>query len=393
MKRFRDIALLTLPALVASTCSFSIVTASTVSAAPCMGNGSSAGSIANGSVAGGPNPIPWLNGSDGRLPDLQGTTTAVAHITGPRSANDTIRRFSVLGTDLGIMWDNGNGQILTAFGDTVGITTDPLCGLVGDWRSNILLRSSDRHLADGMSIDSSPLDRPGHSKEIIPSLKVPGVEKTTIPTTGISVGGTQYINFMSVRSWGDPGEWDTNSSAIAVSHDNGENWNVDRLTTRPNIPGTGNENFQMGSYVKHDGFVYAFGTPSGRSGAARLSRVPEAEITNLAKYEYWDGKGWVPRDPRAATPVIPGPVSELSVQYNEYLGKFIAMYTDAGNSIVMRTSERLESGWSEPRVLVSSQQVPEVYGAYMHPWSQGSQLYFLATTWTDCNVMLMRTSL
>ena len=36
--------------------------------------------------------------------------------------NDTIRRFAITGTDLGIMWDNGDPirQVLMAFGDTYG---------------------------------------------------------------------------------------------------------------------------------------------------------------------------------------------------------------------------------------------------------------------------------
>ncbi|AWK71891.1 carbohydrate-binding domain protein [Rhodococcus oxybenzonivorans] len=388
MTKLRRVVSLAMPALLASTCTFFAWSPSVATAAPCLGSGS-LGSSSNNDI----NPIPWLNGSDGRLPELRGHTQAVAHITGPRSTNDTIFRFSVLGTDLGIMWDNGAGQVLTAFGDTVGLSDNPLCGLVGDWRSNILLRSSDRDLTNGMSIENSPVDRPNHSKEIIQSKKIPGVEQTVIPTTGISVGPVQYINYMSVRSWGAPGEWETNASGIAYSVDNGENWVTDPLTLRPNVPGTGAENFQMGSYVKHDGFVYAFGTPSGRSGDARLSRVPEAEIRNLTAYEYWDGKAWVKANAALAAPVIPGPVSELSVQFNEYLGQFVAMYTDAGNSVVMRRSDRLESGWSAPEVLVSSRDVPELYGAYMHPWSKGSDLYFLATTWSDYNVMLLRTNL
>ena len=394
MTRLRRVASLAMPALLASTCTFFTMAPPVATAAPCLGGTGSLGSSGSNQ---GINPIPWLNGSDGRLPELRGKTQAIAHITGPRSSNDTIGRFRVLGTDLGIMWDNGGGEILTAFGDTVGLSDNPLCGLVGDWRSNILLRSSDKDLTDGMGIDNSPIDTPNHSKEIIQSKKIPGVEQTVIPTTGISVGegpgATQYINYMSVRSWGAPGEWDTNASGIAYSVDNGENWVTDPLTLRPNVPGTGAENFQMGSYVKHDGFVYAFGTPSGRSGDARLSRVKEADIRNLTLYEYWDGKAWVKANATVATPVIPGPVSELSVQFNEYLGQFVAMYTDAGNSVVMRRSDHLESGWSEPEVLVSSRDVPELYGAYMHPWSKGSDLYFLATTWSDYNVMLLRTNL
>ena len=172
--------------------------------------------------------IPWLNGTDGKLPELQGRTSAVEYITGALSPNQTVERFNVLGTDLGILWDNGAGQVLTAFGDTVGIGSDPLCsGVVGDWRSNVLFRSSDGNLSDGMNIDSSPTDRPNHSREIIGSLKVTGVETSSIPTTGISVGGVQYVNYMSIRSWGGSGEWVTNFSQIASSHDNGETWQVE----------------------------------------------------------------------------------------------------------------------------------------------------------------------
>nr|NKW58083.1 DUF4185 domain-containing protein [Prescottella equi] len=38
-------------------------------------------------------------------------------------------------------------------------------------------------------------------------------------------------------------------------------------------------------------YVYEFGTPSGRSGEARLARVPKADIRNLDAYEYRTGSG------------------------------------------------------------------------------------------------------
>nr|WP_094274636.1 DUF4185 domain-containing protein [Rhodococcus sp. OK302] len=345
--------------------------------------------------SGGPtNPIPWLNGTNGNLPELQGRTSAVEYITGALSPNQTVERFNVLGTDLGIMWDNGAGQVLTVFGDTVGIGSDLLCsGVVGDWRSNVLFRSGDGNLSDGMNIDSSPTDRPNHSREIIGSLKVTGVETSSIPTTGISVNGVQYVNYMSVRSWGGSGEWATNFSQIASSHDNGETWQVEPSSARPNLPLTGNANFQMGSFVKDGGYVYNFGTPPGRFSEARLSRVKEEAIVDAAAYEYWDGKGWVPNNPDVAVPVLDGDVSELSVQYNNYLGRFVAMYSDASGSLVLRTADQLTGPWSASDVVIGSGAVPGLYGAYMHPWSQGQDLYFLATTWSDYNVMLMRTTL
>ncbi|MGG7100300.1 DUF4185 domain-containing protein [Rhodococcus sp. 24CO] len=345
--------------------------------------------------SGGPtNPIPWLNGTDGNLPDLQGRTSAVEYITGALSPNQTVERFNVLGTDLGIMWDNGAGQVLTVFGDTVGLNSDPTCGgVVGDWRSNVLFRSADGILSDGMNIDSSPVDRPNRSREIIDSLKVTGVETSSIPTTGIAVGGVQYVNYMSVRSWGGSGEWVTNFSQIASSRDNGETWQVEPASARPNLPLTGNANFQMGSFVKDGGYVYNFGTPSGRFGEARLSRVKEESIVDVAAYEYWDGKSWVPNKPDVATPVLDGDVSELSVQYNNYLGKFVAMYSNEWGALVLRTADQLTGPWSAPDIVIEPGAVPGLYGAYMHPWSQGQDLYFLATTWSDYNVMLMKTTL
>lgn len=47
-----------------------------------------------------------------------GEATMVARLTGPGSINDTPGRYNIYGTDLGTMWDNGNGEILAAFGDT-----------------------------------------------------------------------------------------------------------------------------------------------------------------------------------------------------------------------------------------------------------------------------------
>lgn len=377
-----------------------------------------------GSSGGPAHPIPWLNGQSGGLPSLSGRTQAIEHITGYQSPNETIPRFNVAGTDLGIMWDNGLGGTLLAFGDTNGINDDPLCEpLVGDWRSNVLLRSTDTNLANGMRVDSAPLDRPGHAREVLPSLKVPGVEFTVIPTSGIAVpipgGMRQYMSFMSVRSWDLPGEWTTNYSAIGYSDDNGETWNaptfgaltdVRSLGAAPAILDAaqsvrlrdtpGNANFQMAAFTRShdpaDANVYSFGTPSGRSGPARLSRVHQDNVLNIAAYEYWDGAAWVAGDPTRAANVLDGPVSELSVGWNAYLGKYIAMYSSGARSLVIQTAHELTGPWTDPYTVISAAAVPTLYGGFMHPASNASgdrQLYFVGTTWSDYNVMLLRTDL
>ena len=74
----------------------------------------------------------------------------------PLLAN-TVGRYSVWGTDVGVMWDNGiadnpatpinEHQILIALGDTFGADN-----MTGVWRPNTIFRSSDVDLANGMEI-------------------------------------------------------------------------------------------------------------------------------------------------------------------------------------------------------------------------------------------------
>ena len=336
------------------------------------------------------NPIPVLNGTNG-LPVLHGRSQAVAQATGLLSANRT-QDYNVLGTDLGIMWDHGDGQVLTAFGDTAGLgIPNLLAGSLWSWRSNILVRSSDRDLADGMTFDSTPRDIVGQSKELIPSPKIPFVEISRIPTAGIAVDGVQYMSMMSVKNWGDPGKWVTNYSSLAFSADNGENWVEAAATRRP--PENGNRNFQMGAFVRDGGFVYQYGTPAGRGGLVHLARVPEKEILDLGAYEYWDGGAWVPKNPDVAAPIAFGGVGELSVQYNAFLGQYLMLTTDERNSVVMRRAPAPTGPWGAPEVLIDGPELPSMYGAYMHPWSSGPDLYFLTTVHSNYNVLLMRTTL
>ena len=398
------------------------------SAAPCdpwppagIGGGSgSLGGSSGGSIgAPGAPATPWHDGGAGYIPVLEGRTTTVELLTGPTSPNDTVDRFGIWGTDLGIMWENGGAggedQVHMALGDTMGD-----CSVPGDqWRSNILFRSSDPTLSDGMRIDDAPMEREGMAKSILPRSDMPG-ETTVIPTAGVEVGGTQYLRYMSVERWGLPGEWTTNYSALARSTDNGENWEpvsgtARRGTASMPLPAdlgdqyTRHADGQMSAFLKHrvDGrdYVYEYLTPSGRSGSARLARVPAAQIEDMDAYEYWDGSGWS-ADHGDAVPVLGAgapladttTVSELSVTWSEHLDRFIAIYNNRANNIVMAQAESPEGPWSGEDILVSYRQVPTLYGAFAHPWSpavqtDGDELYYTMSTWDAYNVFLMRTDL
>lgn len=208
-------------------------------------------------------------------------TSVVGWVTGPDSPNKTIPRFAITGTDLGIIWDNGdpgNRQVLMAFGDTNGY-----CMIPGkQWRYNALLRTSDGALSNTIAVpdgvvgnkySGAPVWRPGIAKQVINSINTAPEETGIIPTAGVAVGQHQFVNFMSIKSWDNNGAWTTNFSAIATSTDNGETWGVYPGTIRQ--PGDGNENFQMGAFLKPgpgDPYLYSFGTPNGRGGAAYVAR-------------------------------------------------------------------------------------------------------------------------
>ena len=342
-------------------------------------------------------------------------TSLVGWVTGPDSPNDTVGRFAITGTDLGIMWDNGDPashQVLMAFGDTYGY-----CSVRGQqWRYNTLFRSQDGALSKTISVPNgvvsnqysgSPLWAPGLSKQIVNSTKWAPSETGIIPTAGISAGRSQYLNFMSIKSWDSNGSWTTNFSAIAVSPDNGEHWGVypgtvrssapDRVPGAPFVPG--NENFQQGAFLKPgpgDPYLYSFGTPSGRGGSAYVARVLPGYVPDLRKYEYWntDSNSWVPSNPGAATPVIPGPVAEMSAQFNTYLKQYLVLYTNGANDVVARTAPAPQGPWSPEQLLVPSMQFPGgIYGPFLHPWSTGRELYYNLSLWSAYNVMLMKTVL
>lgn len=330
-------------------------------------------------------------------------TALVGWVTGPNSPNNTLQRFAVSGTDLGIMWDNGSHQILMAFGDTSGYCSAP----GNQWRYNVLMRSSDNQLADTVKVSDSPLWAQGISRQVVNSTKWAPDETGIIPTAGISVGGKQYLSYMSIKSWDANGAWTTNYSAIAVSPDNGDRWGIYpgsvRTPREGAIPGAkhapGNENFQQGAFMKPgpgDPFIYYFGTPSGRSGSAYVSRVAPNSIPDPTRYEYWnsDRGAWVPGDPGAATPVIGGPVGEMSAQYNTYLRQYLAMYCNGTNDVVFSTAPTPQGPWTPGQLLIPSGQYPGgIYAPFLHPWSTGKELYFNLSEWNDYNVMLMKTVL
>jgi hypothetical protein len=390
------------------------------------------------------------------------TSTPVGWVTGQVNGrwpqtNNTSRQ-GVYGTDLGIMWFNGvNSTVQLAFGDTF---SGP--NMTGDWRSNVLLLQdmTDRNLSDGLTLQDT-----GYAYQFIPAARNKvffiGSEVTNIPSSAVYFNGENYVNYFSVKSWDTPGRWTTNYSAMSkfVDGPNGGSWVLQNSTVRSagwfrsSTPyRAGDQNFQQAAYVVQPAdkvptggtqYLYAFGTPSGRAGSAFVSRVAVGSETDLKNYEYWDGSNWVADKPAEAVAILGdstksaglfgfvkdiannpkffggyfagltgaktgGNVSELSVQYNDYLDKYVVLYGNGSNNVVLRTADTPEGPWSDPVTIATSLQYPGLYAPMIHPLSgtgllnseadgtgtpDFSNLYWNMSIWGNYNVVLMQTDL
>jgi hypothetical protein len=317
------------------------------------------------------------------------TTEEVAPVTG-----DITHKFGIHGTDLGILWDNGQGRLLVAFGDTYGVGwgghgAGPPDG--SDWRCNVLAFASNRDLATGLRLDSVVARPNGTAAQVIERDREVD-EHTVIPNSGIAVGGYNYLHYMSVRKWNERG-WDTNYAGIAVSADGGDTWTKPPGAHWPNSP-EGDHPFQICAFAAEQNHVYLMGTTNGRFGPAYLGKCGRYDVLSPASHTYWADGEWV-RDPYRATPVMSGPVGELSVEYNAHFGQWIALHLDEDRAaIVLRWAPELTGPWADGHVIVDGKDYPALYGGYLHPWANdGEDIYFTLSQWGPYNVKLMRSRL
>ncbi|MEU1425673.1 DUF4185 domain-containing protein [Nocardia sp. NPDC005746] len=323
----------------------------------------------------------------------------VNQVTGHGSSNRTDMRWSVDGTDLGLMWETEPGRIAVVFGDTFGKGWEPVGAGNGDqdWRSNAIAFSTERDLSKGLVLDAFAQNSRCHAAEILASRKVDNFEITTIPTSGFALHGRQYLTYMSVARWSrvKPGMWWTTLGGLAWSDDGGDTWTKSEWARWDNVFGLGR--FQVMAMAPHDGYAYMFGTPNGRFGTIALARVPSDQVLNKSAYQYWIGNTWVPAfgpDELLATPVVSGTAGEVSVRYDASTRRWQMLYLDLDRgALVLRTAAEPQGTWTDPVTLVDTREYPTTYGGFIHPWSSGNDLYFTMSAWNSYNVYLMHAKL
>ncbi|HEX7036727.1 MAG TPA: DUF4185 domain-containing protein [Pseudomonadales bacterium] len=320
----------------------------------------------------------------GNAPVRVGASEKLAALTGPESSNATADRWGIHGADLGHMFWH-RGKLHMVFGDTFGYP-----GLGGrNWRSNTMAVIADPDPASGLPFEAMITGDNGLAKELIPSKKVDRVEKTVIPTYGVSTGGRMVLHYMSVRQWGKHGVWEVGHSGLAYSDDDGATWHTPASAVWPRGSG-----FEQVAFVKHDGWIYSFGIGEGRWSGVRLRRVAPEHILERDAYQYWSGSEWSGAI-EAATPVVPAPAGELSVAYSERHRRWLMMYLHPQRkAIVLRTAPELTGPWSAEQPVVTAREYPGLYAPYIVPGAAiDGELYYTMSLWGAYNVFLMRTKL
>lgn len=112
--------------------------------------------------------------------------------------------------------------------------------------------------------------------------------------------------------------------------------------------------------------------------AVLLSKVPVADIANKASYTYWDGNSFV-SNPGSMVPLWDqGPIGTngMTIRYNQYLGKWTAIYNTAYVSVMaMRTADNVTGPWSTEQVIINCLQYYKLGSSGNHYPCYGAKEY------------------
>ena len=333
----------------------------------------------------------------GKVSRVTGATLSGEAFPNP---NSTHLKWNLGGTDLGIIWDMGNGEYGILFGDSYGMDFRPAGGGPGaasDWRSNVLAFSDNTDLENGLKFKDMYVNKsqPDRAAAVIVRENYFGF--TYIPTGAIELNGKQYMHYMYWEV-GTTERADQNYSSIYCSEDYGRTWS----SCRGKISFATDSYFAMIGYAKKPGdeYCYMLGAQSGRGyrkSPAKLARFKYDDILDKTKYEFWNGgkRQWIRGKESQATTLLDGTVGELSVMYLEEYDRFLTLYFDSEEyAICYRSAARMQGPWSTERVLCSGwdSEYAQLYGSYIHPLSarKGSEkIYWTMSQWQPYNVFFM----
>ena len=333
-------------------------------------------------------------------------------LTGKNSKNDTLSRFKVGGTDLGMpVYNSVTNEMFLAFGDTFSDPfgqDNPNVNFKCRWRSNTLAKIK---VCDDYTNGIEILDflREGNSnvaKAIIQghhTLDSENIEVTKIPTGLIEIDGVMYMFHFSIRTWKPVAIM--NYGGCVKSLDNGKTWKkvynltwvdettnaydeqIQKLINEPATTSIWKKKFRnskkhidvnehKGHYYTlnypvdgNDGYIYLFGECGFRRRGIRLARVLKEHIEKFDQYEYMvdcDDCGqpvWVKgiegikqQKKNVNNFLIANPSGEMCVVFNKYLNKWILFrMSEDHTQALMHTSNKIYGPYSKAHVIIDNE--------------------------------------
>lgn len=349
--------------------------------------------------------------------------------TGARAKVNTLQ-WQMGGTDLGFpFYDADLGRLLLCFGDSFSIA--PMSGF---WNNNILLYADNLDFTKNINWKGALPGQTGSSDllhQITPSAnqvnKDAGIVSqgttTNIPTGAIALNGNYYMFYMEVKQFDEGGigaAWQVFSNRVMTSTDKGATWTQFEPIKFTQFAAP---NFGMVFPLEVGDYVYLFGTQGGRvdcysfndEGAVvqngpgvrfgsglKLARVKKDKFEDMNEYEYYTGMNEdTPQFMKGAAGlsyIRPGSdgheksfvfrygASELTVFYNDYLGKYVLSYY-LSERIVFRTASQPWGPWSDTETIVRSSSyvgVGSLYGGFsnaMMTTHNGQRMYVIISHW------------
>lgn len=292
------------------------------------------------------------------------TPAAELEIVDARELGPTAEAANIKGRDGGY-GGAAFGRSVWLFGDTTLHEADSRGSA---WRNGSWSWTDDLDARDGLAPFDAPLDAWGGPAEFFaytpdeqafndlhgtwnPDCAEPCGARVMLWPAALVDDPERARTLVFYGKWGgEPGEWSfwPLGSSVAI-------WTefespparaiLDPSAPEPTLLWQADEPLFGAAALLEGGWLYAFACADGLDKACVLARVEPEQVLERDAWRYYDGDDYG-SSLAAAAPVFEGHTI-LSVHYNAYLERFLAIYGEPlGTGVMMRTAESLEGPWS-----------------------------------------------
>jgi len=265
--------------------------------------------------------------------------------TPPFGFNRTESRFGIRGCDLGSSFEHKN-RVYFLFGDTWRVNQTP-----AEQDLDSIAFSIDTDLSAGLNLTFY------NQPPLLPAINQHGFN---VPLDGVSWNGAMYV-FFSTDSYQVDGKDLMGRSVLGRSDNDGYDYvYIGEFSRRKFLNVSVEPGIIDETLTRITGF--AVGTPvlwmwgSGRYRASEiyLAVIPLAGLEEMQPVRYFaGGTAWSANEDDAAPLFCVGDVGELSVRWNPFLARWLALY-NSGNprGILMHSAPRPWGPWSANPVMI-----------------------------------------